>query len=181
MQSPSQTHANCHNRAKRLEISRRLPGAAHPDQCPTLHCRGVAFAVPARPESRIAFRFDADKAKVVQLRCESRPDAIAVMELAPIRQRTCRRCGQVTDATLAVDLGRHERFLAACATLAGRLLREQYQLSGDEIAWLLAFAPDRLPDWLAEVTQWAQIGRTELPAPAPAAAPITQPWWAFWR
>jgi len=156
--------------AARLEVTRRRADAPHPDECPKLRLHGVLFGIPPRREAGVSFRFDGDGAHVTGQEAEPMPEVRAIADAARIRRRACPRCGRVLTGRLTVDPHGDVEFLELCATLAGRLLRRHYTLTDDELAVLLAFDAQHPPDWLAQVVQWALIGRTEGPAAACGAS-----------
>ena len=173
------TAAALQSMAARLEVAKRRGDAPHPDECPTLRMHGVLFAIPPRRAAGVSFRFDADGAHVVGVESESWPEAQAVAEAASIDRRSCPKCGRALAASLTVDPRRDVAFLELCATLAGRLLRRQYELTDDELAGLLAFDAQASPDWVAQVVQWSLIGRTERPAASDGGRPWSKRVLAF--
>ncbi len=153
----------------------------HGDLCPKLTLHGVGFCIPPRT-LRVEPVFDGDGRAGVRIRCPGDFDshARALLKLAPLQTRVCRRCGQIAGGRIELD-GEGGKFLAACFDLAGRLLRRQYDLSDEQLADLLAFDTDQPPVWIAQLLAWA--AGQPVDRVTDAAAEPTRPGWIrrLWR
>ncbi len=112
-----------------LEVRRRRPGAIHPDLCPKLHLRGVAFSIPPRG-LRVLPSFDGPQATAQVIGLRESDEPARLLSLAAHHQPArCRRCGGIPSAALELEARRDGEFLSACFALARRLLQAQYDLS----------------------------------------------------
>ena len=146
------------NYYKRLERDRRRPlgQAAHPDDCPKLRIRGVAWAVPPRGV-RVAPRFCPGGLKLAVTEAEDWPELTELREAVRALQkpRRCRRCGQVIEGQLGLRLPTHRRVLELAFAAAARALRAQYDLSDEELADLLAIAGPVVPRWFEQIVRYS--------------------------
>ena len=150
-------------------------GVLHGDLCPRLTLHGVGFCIPPRA-LRVEPSFDGDGSMYVRVRSTGDFDAPAraLLKLAPLQTRTCRRCGQSVGGQIRLD--DKGEFLAACFGLAARLLRRQYDLNNEQLADLLAFDSDKPPAWVAQLLAWA-AGQDVQQVDAPPAQPPRRPHW----
>lgn len=161
---------------KELEGTSRRPTseAAHPDACAKLKINGVAWAVPSRG-ARLVPTFADGKASFAVAGEEQYPEAVELVRLVgeSRQEKTCPTCGQVTGATLEVDLDRNRAILDTAATLAAKLLRRQYNLTDEQLGEILAFSAEAAPEWLGLLVRWASGLPIEgaMPADLPADWP----------
>ena len=152
------------DRYVRLEARARRAvgeGVLHPDQCPKLTLRGVAFAIPSRGV-RVVPEFAADGVRASIAGLDSWPEADRVLQLAEgDHENVCPECRRPLAASIKVDLDRNRAFLVASFDLAEKLLAEQYELSDEEKSELLAFSVDQAPTWLIQLLQWCRGLPTE--------------------
>lgn len=149
---------------KELEAGSRRPTseAAHPDDCPKLKIKGVAWAIPSRG-ARLVPTFADGKAAFAVSGQEKHPEAAELLALtAENRQeQTCSKCGQAVAAAVEIDIEQGSKLLDLAATLTAKLLRRQYTLTDEQLGELLAFSADTAPEWLAGILRWASGLPTE--------------------
>ncbi len=169
------------NYYKRLERDRRRPlgQAAHPDDCPKLWIRGVAWAVP-RHGARIVPRFGPGGTRLEVTGARDWPELAELRDAVRALQepRRCRRCGQPIEARLELHLPSHRRVLELAFTVAAKALRTQYTLSDEELADLLAIADQSVPAWFEQVIRYC-CGLGVEPRQAKVPLPAKRGWLAW--
>lgn len=163
---------------KRLEAETRRPsgpGVVHPDRCPKLPIRGVAWAVPPRGVQIIpSFGQDGKVVEVTTSCDESWPEIDALVEAVELPvDVVCPRCGQPTVTSVSATAG----LLRAFFGLAARALRSQYDLANEQMTDLLAFDAAAAPAWFEPLLRWA----VSLPEADPAPAKRRKRSWLFWK
>ena len=154
-------------RWKDLEVRARRSDAPHPDDCPKLKIRGVAWAIPPR-RARLVPVFESGTVRLREdaagLDC---PEADALMEAVDrcMRVEKCPRCGQPIGATAELDPdGEGGRALELAVAAAASALRRQYDLADADLAELLVIEGDGVPEWFYQLVRWAH-GLSTSPAP----------------
>ncbi len=145
------------NHWKQLEVDSRKPlsECAHPDDCPHLTIKGVAWAIPRRG-LKLVPTFGDDGATLAVQGGDDWPDAERVRELMPVAStEQCPQCGQAVTSELAVDVEKDLEFLRTCYTLAGQLLDRQYTLTNDQKTQMLTMDVGSLPRWVVDLCLWA--------------------------
>jgi len=171
---------------KRIEAAARRPlgQAAHPDDCPKLLIRRVAWAIPPRG-LRVVPRFDVAGVRLSVSGEDGWPEAAQLVRAVGRvkHDRLCPACGQVVGGAAEIDLdAAGRRVLELAVALAGRALRRQYALTDEQLGELLAFDSAAAPPWLGQLIAWAAglppagVGR-KLPPPANRR----RPWWKLWH
>ena len=163
---------------KRLEAETHRAagtGVVHPDRCPKLHIRGVAWAIPPRGGQIIpSFGQGGKVVEVTTSSDECWPEIGALVEAVEFpADVVCRTCGQPTATSVSATAG----LLRAFFSLAARALRSQYDLSNEQMTDLLAFDAAAAPAWFEPLLRWA----VSLPEADPAPVKRRKRWWLFWK
>ena len=163
---------------KRLEAETHRPagpGVVHPDRCPKLHIRGVAWTIPPRGiQISPSFGHDGTVVEVITSHDERWPEIDALVEAVELPvDIVCLTCGQPTATSVSATAG----LLRAFFGLAARALRSQYDLDNEQMAELLAFDATAAPAWFEPLLRWA----VSLPEADPALVKRRKRSWLFWK
>jgi hypothetical protein len=145
-----------HFRAMERDARRPLGGSVlHPDACPKLVIRGVAWAVPPRGIAVSPSFTEEGVFDQVQVGDDPFPEAGRLMQLAEIKPQgePCPSCGRMLAASLSIDMEKRD-FLTALFGLAAKLLRSQYDLKPGQLSELLSFGGDAPPAWINQLFAW---------------------------
>ncbi len=145
------------NHWKQLEVDSRKPlsECAHPDDCPKLTIKGVAWAIPACG-GQVVPTFTDGAVEVSAVAGDEWPEADRLVELMTLNGADpCPECGQSLSTSLEIDLDTNIEFIQTAFALAAKLLDKQYNLTDEQKGSLLAFAPSALPQWVVDLMLWA--------------------------
>jgi len=151
------------SQARQLEIDSRLPvdQAWHPDSCDSLTIAGVSWSVrPLKSPGTVSPVFDCGAIDVgMTLPDEHDPIAEmaqAVLDAAEIQAGDiCPTCGRTMNSDLQVDMDGQSAFLRSAFQYVSALLRQQYHLEDADLASLLSFPADKLPEWIPQLVSHA--------------------------
>ena len=206
------------NRYKGWESAARRPMAAgvwHPDQCERLTLQGVNWGIqPLTPPKGVRVRPQIGGGGVtlqVQIAEQEHPAgdgqlaklADLIRAEAPISEgKPCPTCGQPQGGLLEIDLDGQQEFLCRLVNYAVYLLRQQYELTDEQLGELFAFDGESLPPWVGQIIRhvyglstdsatapaapefdpaWLEMFAQPAPAePQPVPSP-RRPWWRLWE
>ena len=156
---------------RQLELStRRKIGKrdVHPDEYTSmgsvLTFEGVAFAVPPlypNGSTTIVPQFDGEGNVVLSVSEDDTAidaDLVAMavelgeqIESLIVDEDICPTCGIPARSKISLDPQKNAAQLSLLFRYAGRCLQKRYDLAGEQLAALLQFSSDTLPDWVVQV------------------------------